>query len=118
MIWFSKLNIERLLALLHKITGWTILGYLIVHVIFVNRLAHGELTEPEIFKYFLVLIGSVVVFHAMNGIRIILIETGHLIPKHHMEEPWIYYKPHRIYIWSMIIVTILSFFIGLYMVIR
>jgi succinate dehydrogenase/fumarate reductase cytochrome b subunit len=50
MIWFSKLNIERLLALFHKITGWTILGYLIVHVIFVNRLAHGELTEPEIFK--------------------------------------------------------------------
>jgi succinate dehydrogenase/fumarate reductase cytochrome b subunit len=72
MIWFSKLNIERLLALLHKITGWTILGYLIVHVIFVNRLAHGESTEPEIFKYFLALIGSIVAFHVMNGIRIIL----------------------------------------------
>ena len=118
MIWLSRLNIERLLALLHKITGWTILGYLIAHVIFVNRLAHGELIEPEIFKYFLAVFGSIVVFHAMNGIRIILVETGHLIPKRHLEEPWIYYKPHRIYVWSMMIITITSLFIGLYLVIR
>jgi succinate dehydrogenase / fumarate reductase cytochrome b subunit len=77
----------RLLAgyvawLLNRITGLLITLYLILHIWVVHHLAHGpqsyarvmEFLSSKLFIFFELGLIGVVLFHMMNGIRIVLVD--------------------------------------------
>ncbi|BFH74609.1 hypothetical protein SJAV_25530 [Sulfurisphaera javensis] len=101
-------NIERYLALLQMITGWIIFGYLIFHVIYVYELSKGLEINDSFLMPLLAIFGIILTFHIVNGIRILLIETGFLIPKNHQENTWLNYKPHKVYKIILMILLLIS----------
>ncbi len=70
--------------LLNRITGILTLFYLCMHVWVVHHLAHGEKAYSQVMKFLsspvftLLEIGlvGVVLYHTMNGIRIVLVDFG------------------------------------------
>ncbi|ARM75320.1 hypothetical protein [Acidianus manzaensis] len=105
-------NIERYLALLQMATGWIIFGYLIFHVIFVYELARGMEINDSFLMPVLVIFGAILTFHITNGIRILLIETGFLIPKNHGESYWLNYRSHNQYKIILMILLLVSLLIS------
>ncbi|QGR19804.1 hypothetical protein [Stygiolobus azoricus] len=115
--WFEfGWNFERYLSLLQIITGWIILAYLVFHVIYVNRLAHGVTINDSFLMPLLVIFGVVLTFHISNGIRILLIEYGYLTPKGHINENWLRYKKHRNYEMIMMIILAISLIISFWVI--
>lgn len=85
-IWGGKHNIERYLYTLHRITGVALVFYLMAHILVVGSRAFGEEAWEKamrlvgaghpvvrVLEYFLII---AVVFHATNGIRLVLGELG------------------------------------------
>ncbi len=71
--------------LLHRLSGLAILLYLLLHVISISMYMFGEATymrvhhvyDLSVFRFGLILIAAGVMYHAMNGLRIILMDfTG------------------------------------------
>jgi|LJSS01.1.fsa_nt_gb succinate dehydrogenase cytochrome b556 subunit len=68
--------------LLHRITGLALLGYLFVHIWALRSLVKGkaafsaemELFTTPVFKVAEWLLFAVVLFHALNGLRIVLVD--------------------------------------------
>ncbi len=107
--WFELgWNFERYLSLLQIITGWIILAYLIFHVIYVNRLAHGAIINDSFLMPLLVIFGVILTFHISNGIRILLIEYGYLTPRGHINGDWLKYKKQKDYEMIMMVVLAIS----------
>ena len=101
-------NIERALFILQRVTGWVLLGYLIAHVIFVNQVNQGpqvwgavtSIEHTLLGKIFFISLGALITFHGLNGLRIILVELGVLLPKAGGvdgvgRKPWIESRRHR-----------------------
>ncbi len=85
-VWGGRHNVERVLYTLHRITGVALVFYLMAHIVVVGSRAFGEgaweramaavgAGNPvvRVLEYFLVI---AVVFHATNGIRLVLGELG------------------------------------------
>jgi succinate dehydrogenase / fumarate reductase, cytochrome b subunit len=78
--------------ILHRLTGLGLTLYILVHIIALTGLLKGEAAFNEEMKMFsspifLVgewLLGVLVMFHAINGVRIVLIDFGNGA-KHHKE---------------------------------
>ncbi len=70
--------------LLNRITGILITFYLVMHIWVIHHLAHGpekyrrvmDFLGSPIFVFFEICIIGVVLYHMMNGIRIVLIDFG------------------------------------------
>lgn len=70
--------------ILHRITGLGLTAYILLHIIALTGLLKGEAAFNEEMKLFssplfLVgewLLGALVMFHAVNGIRIVLVDLG------------------------------------------
>lgn len=70
--------------ILHRITGLGLTAYILMHIIALTGLLKGEAAfnaEMKLFSSpaFLVgewLLGALVIFHAVNGIRIVLVDLG------------------------------------------
>jgi len=70
--------------ILHRITGLGLTAYILMHIIALTGLLKGEEAfnaEMKLFSspLFLVgewLLGALVIFHAVNGIRIVLVDLG------------------------------------------
>ena len=86
--WAGKYKLERYLYLLHRITGLGILLYLLFHfcVMTIIRLLGEDvyqavmgLFEHPLFKAGEYLVFAAFVFHALNGLRLILQELGFLL---------------------------------------
>jgi len=84
-----KYNIERYMYLLHRITGVGLVLYLILHIFVTSsrmygveayESAHGVIFNP-IFDIGLFLVMAGVIFHGVNGLRLILNEFGLLLGK-------------------------------------
>ncbi len=98
--WFSggRWGLERYLYTLHRLTGLGMLLYLILHIFVTSsRLFGMDAWEKWMgfFKSPLFAVGEFLVFvafafHALNGIRLILIELGFAVGK--AEEPVYPYK--------------------------
>jgi len=82
-------NVERLLYLLHRITGLGLVAYLFIHIIEGSMRMYGEsawiatataLDNPA-FHIGLYIVILALIFHGLNGIRLILQETGIIVPK-------------------------------------
>ena len=84
-----RMNMERYLFFLHRVTGIGLVAYLILHIIVTSSRMYGEstykLTESVIknpyadIGLFIVMAG--LIFHGVNGIRLILNEYGFLLGK-------------------------------------
>jgi len=70
--------------ILHRVTGLGLTVYILVHIIALMTLLKGEaafneemaLFRTSVFLFFEWFLGSLVMFHALNGIRIAMIDLG------------------------------------------
>ena len=98
--------------IIHRLTGIGLTLYIIVHIYAVSALQRGKEafdTEMKLFSspFFLFLewaLGALVVYHALNGIRIVLIDFGNGAK---------YHKPlyYTIWIIGIIVVAIMAILI-------
>ncbi len=117
--WFRILNKERLLFLIHKVTGWILTLFIIGHVIFVHEVVYGSkvwdslisLDSSVIGKVILIVVVISLIFHGLNGIRIMLIEIGVLLTKPREQEypytSWLNGRKHLVYVSLMGIIGII-----------
>lgn len=90
----GKYGAERYLYLLHRITGLGLVTYLLLHIVVTGVRIKGETAWAEtmaavgtpLFKFgeFLVMAGFI--FHALNGIRLLIVEFGYCIGKPERQE--------------------------------
>lgn len=79
-------NVERFLYTLHRITGVLLVFYLMAHILVVGSRAFGQEAWENamrlvgagnpVVRFFEYLLVAIVVFHATNGIRLVLGELG------------------------------------------
>ncbi len=70
--------------LLNRITGVLVTFYLVMHIWVMHHLAHGpesykkvmDVLGSKIFVFFEICLIGVVLYHMMNGLRIVLIDFG------------------------------------------
>ncbi len=131
-IYGGNLNFERILFLLHRLTGLALIFYLFAHIIVVGFRAYSpEMWEAvmgkmsgevnPVIKFFEWLLVVTVIFHMFNGLRLIVLELGFLIGR--PQRPVYPYKTsidrQRIFTWIMMILasivivwSIFAFFMG------
>lgn len=93
-VYAGRYRIERYLYILHRISGLGILLYLVLHIYVIGFKIKGEEAWEgvmsflganyfglPIFKFGEYVLFAAVVFHAANGIRLILTELGFLLGK-------------------------------------
>lgn len=76
--------------LLNRITGILITFYLVMHIWVIHHLAHGEesyqkvmdFLGSKIFQFFELALMGVVLYHVMNGIRIVFVDFGNGVVNH------------------------------------
>ena len=76
----GRWGVERYLYILHRLTGLGLLGYFLLHIF----------SKNPIFKFGEFMVFAAFAFHALNGIRLILIELGLAVGQ--AEEPIFPYK--------------------------
>ncbi len=89
----GKWGFERYLYTLHRITGLGILAYFLLHILVTSSRVFGQVSwemwmgivDSKIFEIGEYLVFVAFGFHALNGIRLILIELGFAVGK--AEEP-------------------------------
>lgn len=99
--------------IIHRLTGIGLTVYIIVHIYAVSSLQRGKEafdTEMKLFSspFFLFLewaLGALVVYHALNGIRIVLIDLGSGSKYH---KP-LYYATWTVGIVLLVVMAILIF---------
>ncbi len=131
-IYGGNLNFERILFLLHRLTGLALIFYLFAHIIVVGFRAYSpEMWEAvmgkmsgevnPVIKFFEWLLVVTVIFHMFNGLRLIVLELAFLIGR--PQRPVYPYKTsidrQRIFTWIMMILasivivwSIFAFFMG------
>jgi succinate dehydrogenase / fumarate reductase cytochrome b subunit len=79
----GRWGLERYVYSLHRITGLALLGYFLLHIVVTSLRAMGiYLWAPggplhaPIFKMGEYLVFAAFAFHALNGIRLVLVELG------------------------------------------
>ncbi|MEO0145132.1 MAG: hypothetical protein ABIL49_07780 [candidate division WOR-3 bacterium] len=121
-VYGGKLNFERILFLLHRITGIALIFYLLAHIIVVGFRAYSPEIWDKIMRkisghyenvfnptiYFLEwLLLVAVIFHMVNGIRLIFLELGFFIGK--PQRPVYPYKTsidyQRVFSWILMIIA-------------
>ncbi|MCS7125549.1 MAG: hypothetical protein NZ929_01360 [Aigarchaeota archaeon] len=82
---FRGYSIEKILYISQRVSGVGILVFLITHILNVGLIyaTTGILWEPPglIGKAILIILGVIVIFHSLNGIRLTLVEYGFLVGK-------------------------------------
>ena len=89
-VWAGNYKLERYLYILHRITGLGILLFLLIHLTMttVFRIQGQDVWEATMnilhnpwFKFGEYLVVVAVIYHALNGLRLILQELGFLMGK-------------------------------------
>ncbi len=94
----GRRGFEGYLYLLHRISGIALMLFLGAHAFVTGTRLFGEeawekvmgLTHNPIMQFLEYLVYAAFVFHGVNGVRLLLIETGHVIGR--PEEPVFPYK--------------------------
>lgn len=89
----GRWGIERYLYILHRVTGLGLLLYLVLHIFVTAHRAYGQEAwekamrsfQHPVFKIGEFLVFVAFAFHALNGVRLILIELGFAVGR--AEEP-------------------------------
>lgn len=88
-VYGGKYSIERYLYTLHRVTGIGLVVYLLIHIIETGQRLAGEeawsalmaLFSSPLFKVFEYVLFAAFIFHALNGVRLLLTEFGFFIGK-------------------------------------
>lgn len=96
----GRWGIDRYLYTLHRITGLCILSYFLIHILVTSGRVFGEHVwnrlmagvDPIVFKIGEFFVFLAFAFHAMNGLRLILIELGFKLAVGEADEPVYPYK--------------------------
>jgi succinate dehydrogenase / fumarate reductase cytochrome b subunit len=83
----GRWGLERYLYTLHRVTGLGLLLYLVLHIFVTSTRIYGpaawraamESVEGPAFKVGEYLVFAAFTFHAVNGVRLVLLELGFLI---------------------------------------
>lgn len=67
-------SIEKVMYLIQRISGVMIVGFLFWHLLDTNQ---AYLLVPEL----QILFGVIIIFHALNGVRLVLAEYGFIVGK-------------------------------------
>ncbi|MCX5801797.1 MAG: hypothetical protein NTX17_10495 [Candidatus Eisenbacteria bacterium] len=86
MGWISggRYGIERYAYTLHRLTGLGILAYFVLHILVTTSRLFGEqawqtvmgFLESPVFRYGEFLVYLAFAYHALNGLRLVLVELG------------------------------------------
>jgi len=118
----GRYTFERYLYLFHRLTGLGLLAYLILHIFETANRIRGEAAWGDLmalfaswpFKIIEYLLFAAAVFHAMNGIRLMITELGFFLGK--AKEPIYPYsssiKRHRPLTFIIMILTALIIILG------
>ncbi len=79
----GRWGVERYAYILHRLTGLGILFYFLLHILVTNMRARGvylwvegALLDKPVFKAGEFLVFAAFAYHALNGMRLILVEMG------------------------------------------
>ena len=118
----GRYSFERYLYLGHRLSGLGLIAYMILHIVETANRIRGEEAWAELmalfasppFKVIEYLLFAAAVFHAMNGVRLILVELGFFLGK--PKEPVYPYSTsvlrHRPLTYVIMFLTILVIFFG------
>ena len=121
-VYAGKYSFERYLYLGHRLSGLGLIAYMVLHIIETANRIRGEeawqrlmaLFASPPFKVIEYLLFAMAVFHAMNGIRLLLIELGFFIGK--PKEPVYPYSTsvlrHRPLTYIIMIITFVVIILG------
>jgi exosortase/archaeosortase family protein len=113
---FKDWNLERTLFALHRISGWAILGFLVVHIVFIHEITDGTgvwgsldaIDRSPWGQVGILVVAAGLIFHALNGTRIMLIEWNVLTPRPdargYSTEQWLSARKHRTYVSAMFVI--------------
>lgn len=97
-VYAGKYSFERYLYIGHRLSGLGLIAYMVLHIIETANRMRGEEAWAELmalfalpmFKVIEYLLFAAAVFHAMNGVRLLMVELGFFLGK--PEEPVYPYK--------------------------
>ena len=118
----GKYSFERYLYLGHRLSGLGLIAYMVLHIIETANRIRGEeawvglmaLFASTPFKIIEFLLFALAVFHAMNGVRLLLVELGFFLGK--PKEPVYPYSTsvmrHRPLTYVVMIITFVVIILG------
>jgi succinate dehydrogenase / fumarate reductase cytochrome b subunit len=121
-VYAGRYSFERYLYLAHRLSGLGLIAYMVLHIVETANRMRGEeawaglmgLFASPPFKVIEYLLFAMAVFHAMNGIRLILIELGFFIGR--PKEPVYPYSTsvtrHRPLTYIIMIITFVVIILG------
>lgn len=84
----GRWGVERYAYILHRVTGLGILFYFLIHILVTNMRARGvylwvegAFFDQPVFRFGEFLVFVAFAYHAMNGLRLILVELGIAVGK-------------------------------------
>lgn len=77
---WGEFTIGHVAFALHRVTGWLLLGWLVVHLFLPTIRTSPSAVYLPTAEWVIVLLLAVLVFHTFNGIRLVIIELGGLSP--------------------------------------
>ncbi|MFB3776055.1 MAG: succinate dehydrogenase, cytochrome b556 subunit [Bryobacteraceae bacterium] len=84
----GRWGIERYAYILHRVTGIGILLYFLMHIVVTSLRAtgrylwiEGQLFDKPVFKFGEFLVFAAFCYHALNGVRLVLVELGFAVGK-------------------------------------
>jgi len=88
-LYAGRYSFERYLYLAHRLSGLGLIAYMVLHIVETANRLRGEqawaglmaLFATPLFKVIEYLLFVAAVFHAMNGIRLLLVELGFFLGK-------------------------------------
>lgn len=97
-VYAGKYTFERYLYIGHRLSGLGLIAYMVLHIIETANRMRGEEAWAELmalfssppFKVIEYLLFAAAVFHAMNGVRLLMVELGFFLGK--PQEPIYPYK--------------------------
>lgn len=121
-VYAGKYSFERYLYLGHRLSGLGLIAYMVLHIIETANRIRGEHAWAELmalfasppFRVIEFLLFAMAVFHAMNGVRLLLVELGFFLGK--PKEPIYPYSTsvlrHRPLTYVMMIITLVVIVLG------
>jgi succinate dehydrogenase / fumarate reductase cytochrome b subunit len=121
-VYAGKFSFERYLYLGHRLSGLGLIAYMVLHIIETANRIRGEeawaglmgLFASPPFRVIEFLLFAMAVFHAMNGVRLLLVELGFFLGK--PKEPIYPYSTsvlrHRPLTYVMMIITLIVIVLG------
>ena len=118
----GKYSFERYLYLGHRLSGLGLIAYMVLHIVETANRMRGEEAWAELMALFAsppfvvieFLLFAMAVFHAMNGIRLLLVELGFFLGK--PKEPVYPYSTsvlrHRPLTYVVMVITFVVIVLG------